>query len=191
MKNILIVNGHPVEDSYGANLASAYQRGAIEKNNQVSLIQVRELDFNMNLQYGYKKRMPTEDDIARAIQLLKQADHIVWIFPMWWYGMPALLKGFIDRTFLPDVAFKSGNGKLPQKLLKGKSSRIIMTCDTPQWYDYLVMKRPAINQLKKGVLEFSGITPVKVTYISPIKDSTAVFRKKWIEKVMVMGRKGL
>jgi NAD(P)H dehydrogenase (quinone) len=85
---------------------------------------------------------------------------------MWWYGYPALMKGFIDRTFLPGITFQPTQGKaLPKKLLKGKTARIIITADTPKWYNFLIMKSPAINQFKKGTLEFCGISPVKATYI--------------------------
>ena len=109
---------------------------------------------------------------------------------MWWYGLPALLKGFIDRTFLPGITFEPIPGKpFPKKLLKGKSSRIIITSDTPKWFDRYFMGRPLINQFKKGVLNFCGIKSVKVTYISPIKDSSLAFRENWIKKVTVLGQK--
>lgn len=190
MKMILIINGHPVKDSFSFALANAYQKGAEIGKYNVSRINIRDLDFNPNLEFGYKKTLVLEPDIENAINLIKQADHIVWIYPMWWYGAPALLKGFIDRTFLPDIAFKSRTGKLPEKLLKGKSARIIITSDTPRWFDRLYMKSPAINQLKKGTLKFSGINPVKVTYISPIKNASGKFLTKWLDKVNFLGQQG-
>ncbi len=191
MKNILIINGHPVEGSFNWGLAQSYFDGAVKGNFKVSVLNIREMDFNPNLEFAYKKRMNMEPDIENAIQQINASDHLVWVFPLWWYGMPALLKGFVDRTFLPDVAFKTRLGKqLPDKLLKGKTSRIIITADAPKWYDYLYMKRPAINQLKKGILKFSGISPVRVTYISPIKNSSERFRNKWIEKVFELGSQG-
>lgn len=190
MKKILIINGHPVENSYGEALSKAYYQGATKANLTVTEISVRELDFNPNLMYGYKKRMEIEPDIENAIQLLKEADHIVWIFPLWWHGLPALLKGFIDRTFLPDVAYKRGKGKLPTKLFKGKSSRIIMTCDTPKWYNFLFLKNPAVNELKKGILGYCGVKPVKVSYISPIRNSSESNREDWINKIHLIGTYG-
>jgi NAD(P)H dehydrogenase (quinone) len=109
---------------------------------------------------------------------------------MWWYGYPALMKGFIDRTFLPGITFQPTQGKaLPKKLLKGKTARIIITADTPKWYNFLIMKSPAINQFKKGTLEFCGISPVKATYISPVKNSKTDYRKKWLEKIALLGEK--
>jgi len=101
-----------------------------------------------------------------------------------------MLKGFIDRVFLPGITFQPIEGKpLPKKLLKGKTSRVIITADAPSWYNYLYMKRPLINQFKKGVLEFCGIRPVKVTYLAPVKGSSLVTREKWLEKMKQLGSK--
>jgi putative NADPH-quinone reductase len=109
---------------------------------------------------------------------------------MWWYGYPAIMKGFVDRVFLPGIAFQPVEGKpFPRQLLKGKTARIILTSDTPRWYDWLFMKRPTIRQFKKGTLKFCGIRPVKVTYIAPIRDSDADFRQKWLKKVKALGER--
>jgi putative NADPH-quinone reductase len=98
------------------------------------------------------------------------------------------MKGFIDRTFLPGITYQPIEGKaLPEKLLKGKSGRLIITADTPKWYDFLIMKSPAINQFKNGTLKFCGINPIKITYIAPIKNSNSDFREKWLKKVTLLG----
>ena len=187
MKDILIINGHPDSKSYVAALADAYEKGAVLKAKKVERIDLAKLDFNPNLAYGYRKVSPLEPDLQEAIEKINRAEHIVWLFPVWWYGYPALMKGFIDRIFLPGIAFKYNGKPVPDKLWKGKSGHIILTADTLRWYSRLFMKDPAINQMKKGTLQFSGISPVKVTYISPIKDSSDAFRSKWLEKVRLMG----
>ena len=93
------------------------------------------------------------------------------------------------ETFLPGITFEYEEGKaMPKQLLKGKTARIIVTADTPRWYNNLFMKNPAVNQLKRGTLQFCGIKPVKVTYISPIKGSTQEFRDKWLRKVEALGK---
>jgi len=190
MKQILIINGHPDNQSFNYALSEAYREGASNTNAVITQINIADLDFNPNLKFGYRQRTELEPDLVNAIEKIKKADHIVWVFPMWWYGYPAIMKGFIDRTFLPGITFQPVEGQaFPDKLLKGKTARIIITSDTPNWYDYLFMKRPAINQFKKGTLEFCGISPVKVTYIAPIKNSSLEFRKKWLKKVSLLGSK--
>jgi len=188
MKQVLIINGHPDRHSFNYALSEAYIKGADKTNSTISQINIAELEFNPNLKFGYRKRMELESDLVIAIEKIKKADHIVWIFPMWWYGYPALMKGFIDRTFLPGITYQPIEEKaLPEKLLKGKSGRLIITADTPKWYDFLIMKSPAINQFKNGTLKFCGINPVKITYIAPIKNSNSDFREKWLKKVTLLG----
>ncbi|MCG8749170.1 NAD(P)H-dependent oxidoreductase [Tenacibaculum finnmarkense] len=188
MKHVLIINGHPDKQSYNYVLSEAYLKGASKTTAVLSQINITDLDFNLNLAFGYRKRTELEPDLLIAIDKIKKATHIVWIFPMWWQGTPAIMKGFIDRTFLPGITYQPIEGKpFPEKLLKGKSARIIITTDTPRWYDFLVMKSPALRQFKKGTLEFCGISPVKTTYISPIKNSSISFRNKWIEKITLLG----
>lgn len=188
MQKIVVINGHPDNKSFNYALANAYIKGAKSNNIQIEQINIGELTFNPNLKYGYRQRMELEPDLQDAIEKIKKANHIAWFFPMWWYGMPAIMKGFIDRTFLPGITFEPIAGQaLPDKLLKGKSARIVITSDSPRWYDRFFMKQPAINQLKKGILEFCGIKPVKITYIAPIKKSNDTFRSKWIDKLTMLG----
>lgn len=187
MKDILIIKGHPNEESFNSNLAESYANGVLKSNVEPTIIDIGKLDFNPNLKFGYQKEMPLEPDLINAIEKIKKATHIVWFFPMWWYGYPAIMKGFIDRTFLPNIAFKFHGKPFPEQLFKGKTARIIITADTPKWYNQWVMRNPTINQLKKGTLQFCGINPVKVTYIGPIKKSSPEFRKKWIDKVHQLG----
>lgn len=190
MKNILIINGHPDKESYNWALAEAYAKGAGQAGALVSQLNLVEMDFNPILKYGYRKRTDLEPDLEDAIAKIHRADHIVWVFPMWWFGLPALLKGFIDRTFLPGITFEpqEGNG-FQKRLLKGKTSRIIITADTPRIIDRLFFKSTTLNQFKKGTLEFCGLKPVKVTYIAPIKKSSQKFRESWLKKVALLGQR--
>ncbi len=190
MKKILIINGHPSADSFCHSLAEAYKRGVIKSDAEVKEIIIGDLRFNPNLEFGYEEKSELEPDLLECQQKIKWADHLVWVHPVWWGGLPAITKGFIDRTFLPGFAFKyRENSVWWDKLLIGKTAHIITTLDQPSWYYWLVFGRPSINQLKKTVLEFCGIKPVKVTYIEPIRNSTIEFRNNWLKKVETMGNK--
>ncbi len=189
MKHILIINGHPDKESFNHALASSYKKGALKTDAIIDEINIADLNFNPNLKFGYRKRTELEPDLLDSIAKIKKANHIVWCFPIWWAGYPAIMKGFVDRTFLPGITFQPIAGKpFPKKLLKGKTARLIITSDTPSWYDSFFMKRPAINQFKKGTLAFCGITPVKTTFLSTIKNSTSAQRNKWLKKVHTLGK---
>lgn len=105
-KKILLINGHPDTESFNFSIAAAYKKGAIANGYEVREIIVRNLDFNPNLQFGYRKRTELEIDLLEAQEKIRWAEHLVWIYPVWWGSVPALLKGFIDRVFLPGFAFE-------------------------------------------------------------------------------------
>ncbi|KQB39796.1 NAD(P)H-dependent oxidoreductase [Flavobacterium aquidurense] len=188
MKKILIINGHPNPSSFNFAIAQSYLKGAIESKAQVETITIAELQFNPNLKFGYTKRIELEPDLLESWEKIKRADHLVWIHPIWWGGLPAITKGFIDRLFLPGMAFQHReNSVWWDKLLKGKTAHIITTLDQPSWYYRLFYARPSVNQLKKTVLEFCGVKPVKVSYIGIIKTADEKQREKWLEKVFDFG----
>ncbi len=188
MKKILIINGHPNLESYNKALAESYKNGALASNAEVKEIHIGSLNFNPNLAFGYQKRIELEPDLLDAWDKILWANHLVWIHPVWWGGLPAITKGFIDRLFLPGFAFQyRENSVWWDKLLNGKTAHIITTLDQPSWYYKIIYGNPSVNQLKKSTLEFCGIKPVKVTYVGIIKNSSLENRHKWIEKVKQLG----
>ncbi len=190
MKKILVINGHPNRESFNFGIAAAYKKGAEEAGAEVRSINIADLNFNPNLQFGYQKRTALEPDLLQAWEDIQWADHLVWVHPVWWGGLPAIMKGFIDRLFLPGFAFQyRENSLFWDKLLKGKSARIITTLDQPGWYYALIYGRPSVNQLKRSTLLFCGISPVKVTYFGIIKTSDATKRDKWLQKIKQLGQR--
>lgn len=187
-KKILIINGHPNKDSFNFGIAEAYKIGAESSNAEIEEIVISELNFNPNLKYGYQKRTELEPDLIESWEKIKWAEHLVWIHPVWWGGLPAIMKGFIDRLFLPNFAFAYRESSIFwDKLLKGKTAHIITTLDQPSWYYKFINGEPSTKQLKKNTLEFCGVKPVKVTYIGIIKTSEKIQREKWLEKIKKLG----
>lgn len=189
MKKILIIQGHPDSESYNTALAKAYKKGAMKAGAEIKEIVIRDLDFSPNLKYGYRKRTELEPDLLAAWEKIQWAEHLVWIYPVWWGSVPAIMKGFIDRLFLPTFAFTKREGSVWwDKLLTGKSARIISTLDQPAWYYWLINRRPSYYAMKKLTLNFVGISPVKATTIAPIRLSTDAFREKGLEKLEKLGK---
>ena len=186
----MIITGHPDKESFNFGLRDAYKKGAAEAGAEVREIVIRELDFNPNLQYGYRKRTELEPDLLDAQEKIKWADHLVFVFPVWWGSLPAIMKGFIDRVFLPGFAFKKKeDSPWWDKFLTGKSARIICTLDQPAWYYRFIYRRPSFHAMKKLTLHFVGTKPVRTTTIGPIRHSKDAFREKWLTRVETLGRK--
>ena len=190
MKKILVINGNPDKDSMCAKFAESYKNGAESSGADCKLVNLIDLQFDLILHFGYRKRTELEPDLVQVQKDILEANHLVFVYPTWWSTYPALLKGFIDRVFLPKFAFKyRENSLLWDKLLTGKSARLIVTMDTPKWYYWLVYKSPGHNSLKKGILEFCGIKPVKISAFGPVKTSDESKRQQWMKKVEALGQK--
>jgi len=188
MKKILIINGHPDKESLCFALAERYKKGADSAGVDCKLVNLIDLDFNPILTFGYRKISELEPDLLKMQQEILAADHLVFVYPTWWGTYPALLKGFIDRTFLPNYAFKyHKNSPYWDKLLKGKTARLIVTMDSPKWYNWLIYRSPGHNSMKRAILEFCGIRPIKITSFAPVKSSDENKRKQWLKKVEKLG----
>lgn len=190
MKKILIIQGNPIENSYGSQLAEVYARGAAESGAEVRELVLAKMDFDPNLSGGYKGNQPLEPDLQEAQELISWADHLVFVYPNWWGGMPALLKGFIDRVFLPGFAFKyRRNSPLPEQLLKGKTARLIVTMDSPIVYYRFYLGQPGHQMMKHSILKFCGVSKVRATNITQLRKMSEVSRKQWLERVHRLGHK--
>lgn len=171
-------------------LADAYKKGALSSGAEVQEITIADLKFNPNLQFGYQHRTELEPDLLESWEKIKWAEHLVGIHPVWWGGLPAIAKGFIDRLFLPGFVFQyRENSPFWDRLLTGKTAHIITTLDQPGWYYRFVFGRPSVNQLKKSVLGFCGVKTKKVTYIGIVRNSKEEQRKGWINQVENLGKR--
>lgn len=188
MNKILIINGHPDKESFNAALTEAYIKGAsAQANTEVEVLYLADLTFDPILRYGYRKRTGLEPDLLKAFELLKEADHTVWIYPTWWGGMPALLKGFIDRLFLPGFTFQyREDSPFVDKLMKGKTARVITTMDAPIWYYRLAYGNTGHKAIKRVILGFCGFK-VKFFTMGSLKNSSDQQRQKWLDKAEKLG----
>jgi putative NADPH-quinone reductase len=191
-KKILLIHAHPVDDAFVDLIVDSYSSAAVAAGHTLKLLVLKNLHFDLNFSTGYRGNQELEPDLADAQQNIAWADHMVFVFPNWWGTYPALLKGFIDRVFLPGFAFRYSNGhSLPDKLLKGKTARLIMTMDNPKWYYFLVLCAPGYKSLRKSVLHFCGIKPVRTLTISSIRFASDKKKLNWLKKASQLGRKGI
>jgi putative NADPH-quinone reductase len=147
-----------------------------------------ELKFDPLASPTLKHPTELEPDLKNAQEAIKWADHLVFVYPIWWGTIPALLKGFIERAFQEGFAAKFHENSIWwDKLLTGKSARLVVTLNTPSWAYRWLFGRPGHNTMKKTILEFCGVKPVRITEIGPIKGSTEEKRKGWIEQVKSLG----
>lgn len=190
MKKVLIINGHPDRESFCFGLHESYKRGGLQSGNEIKEIILSDMAFNPVLMHGYRKRTELEPDLLEAWDKIKWAEHIVWIYPTWWASPLALLKGFIERVFLPGFAFEyQEKSPFPKKLLTGKTSEIISTMDAPVFYYKWIVKDIGGKMIRRDIGAFCGIKNKRTTYLATIKTSTPEQRKGWLEKAEKLGSK--
>ncbi len=189
-RKILVILGHPSAESFCAALADTYVAAAREAGHQVKLFRLGDLDFDPVLRHGYAQRQELEAGLIEIQQAITWAEHLVFVYPIWWGGIPAILKGFFDRVFLPGYAFRyRPNSALWDKLLIGRSAHAIATMDTPAWYFRLIYRSPGHNQIKKTILGFCGIKPVRISTFGPVRGSSSKQRAQWLKAVEGFARK--
>lgn len=181
-ENTLIIVGHPLKQSFCGALGESYYKGAQKSNSNVELIYLADCKFNPILT-AYKDNQEMEADLKKVQDKISACSHLVLVFPIWWSTYPALFKGFMDRVFLPGYAFKYKASGFPEKYMKGRSGRLIITCGGPAWYQKFILKSPAVKSLKNGLLNFCGFSPVKVTRIGSLSKSTDIYRKKALNRI--------
>ncbi len=188
-KKITILLGHPDKETKCGSLADAYEKGAKEAGHEVKRINIGDLKFDPILHKGYKEIQNLEPDLAAVQEAIKWCDHFVVFYPAWWSTMPALLKGMFDRMWLPGFGYHfNHNGIGWTKLLKGRSASVFVTSDSHPLFTRFLMG-DTTNEIKMGILWFSGFSPIKIHKIGPLKNIVPEKLKKWQDRAFNWGKK--
>lgn len=190
-RKILVLDGHPAKDSFCGALAESYAEAAKGKGNEVRRVALSSLAFDTDLgTSSFRDTKPWEPDLEAFFADLEWCDHLVLTHPLWWGGMPAKLKGLIDRVFLPGKTFKYVKGKaFPEKLMQGRTSEVLVTSDTPGWYFRFIYGSGIRKQTKHQILDFCGLKMTGYHWFSPIRGSADDARAKMLERAASLGRK--
>lgn len=197
-RKIFLLLGHPFKDGISGAIADAYEAGAREAGHIIERMNLGEMKFDPILHKGYREIQQMEPDLVKFQQLVKDSDHFVIIYPVWWVGMPALLKGLFDRAWLPGSAFRymrmpanmPGAGKRTifwHRMYRGKTSRIFMLSGTEP---ILVRFLPGnVNaQLKWGILWFAGFA-VRTRWFGPSENIPESRKSRWLAEARELGRR--
>ncbi len=204
---ILVVLGHPDSESFGAEIFLTFVDNIDTTLHQVEALELGKAQFDPVLRFGYRQRMPEDAFITRSQELIEWADHMVFVYPIWWSGAPSLLKGWIERVFTPGIAYsvnQNGHdivnmltGKMFIKRLKGKTGEIIATSMGPGWFSRVfsgplsVPDSYGAASIKQTLFATCGIKSKGVMVLGNMGTSrdTAQMRQKFLQKVAARAQK--
>jgi len=188
---IALIQGHP--DPHGGHfcnaLAAAYAAAAQERGHETQTLEVSCMQFALlRSALDWQEGVPPAEILA-AQETLAWAEHLVIVFPLWLGGMPALLKGFFEHALRPGFAIgQAAPGRMWKKLLKGRSARLIVTMGMPAFFYRLYYRSHSVKSLKRNILEFCGVSPVRTTLVGTVDSAGA--RALALAKVQMLGRSG-
>lgn len=189
-KKIFIWMAHPRASSLCSGLADAYEAGAGEGGATVRRMDLNAMRFAPDFEgYGGAESTPLEPDLLAWQEGITWADHLLIVHPYWWGAMPARAKAVLDRALLPGFGFKYREGSVWwDKLLTGRTADVMITSDTPPWYDALIYRKPARRVIRNQVLGFCGIKTRKLVQFGTVKTADDAKRARWIERARKIGR---
>ena len=152
--NCLVVVAHPLKDSLCHYLSNKTISHLENKGYKVTVKDVYKENFNPVLTQDERESYyqgPFDERLLQAeLKQLKEVESLVLIFPTWWFGFPAILKGWFDRVWAPGHAYEhaSDYGPMIKCLDNLKEMKVVTTLGSPWWVDNLVLRKPVKKILK-------------------------------------------
>ena len=191
LMNHLIVYAHPNTKSLCHTLA---QRIAASYRVQGGCIDVSDLyaiSFNpilSDVDMAMTGWEPFGSDIRTEQNKIDRADTVTFIAPIWWGGLPAILKGYFDRVFRNGFAYDNTNGKT-QGLLTNKKFLFILTTQEKESYLRTNGSLEAITRLiKNGISEACGVTQSEIYFLCGTSELSDSQRRNILKEVEILAR---
>ena len=159
---VLVVYAHPLADSFAAALHNTIIAALERGGHQVDDCDLYADGFEPRLtpaeRRAYNTPSPDLAAVADHVVRLQAAEALVLCFPTWWYGMPAILKGWFDRVWANGVAFTlTGRGGAIRPALRNiRKFVVVTTYGSPWWLVKLLLRDPVRAVLLGGLARLCG-----------------------------------
>ncbi len=153
----LVVHAHPAQDSFNHALFTAVREGLDAAGHAVRVADLYRDGFDPVLSEAeWRRNLDHPANMAgleRQVEDLRWADTVILVFPTWWYGMPAILKGYLDRVWMAGVAFHlpDGPGPIRPGLPQIRRLDVVTTAGAPHWFTRLVIGHPNKKTIQRGL----------------------------------------
>jgi NAD(P)H dehydrogenase (quinone) len=155
----LVIYAHPDHESHAKHTLELVESKLKHRKENYEVLDLYHMKFDPVLSkeemYERKKKGPMHD-VAKMQEKITDSNHLIVIYPIWWNGMPAILKGFIDRVFSGGYAFKYTNG-MPRGLLKGKKATVFVSTGSKKWMTCIFLGNRFKKNAVRDIFGFCGI----------------------------------
>jgi putative NADPH-quinone reductase len=187
---VLVVHSHPDPSSYNAALCRETLAALAAAGHETRLIDLYAEGFEAPGWRAYEDAAVNAAGIESHVEALRWAEGLIFVYPTWWYGLPAMLKGWLDRVWLPGVAFTlEPGGPIRPALTNIRKLGVVTTCGASWWLTQLV-GAPGRNLLLRG-LRLLMAPRCRTLYLAHYRmdDSTPDSRARFMARVQrAMGR---
>jgi len=183
----LIIYSHLNPSSFTKAIVDQVQKTAAEKGDEVKIIDLYGDKFNPILEFPDIEHMfmgkDAPSDVASYQEMVTWADHLTFVYPMWWGQMPAMLKGFFDRVFSNGFAYAYSPEGIPSGLLAPKTAHSYILTGTPdEMYAATGMHTAQKRVNEDGIFAFCGIKATS-TFFGDVAMGTDELRKGYLDSI--------
>jgi NAD(P)H dehydrogenase (quinone) len=185
-----VVYAHPVPDSFTGAAYRQIVAGLRARGHQVDGLDLYAERFDPVMSLAEREvhyRVgANRAGVEGYVERLRAAEILILCFPTWWYGMPAILKGWFDRVWLPGVAFHNppGGGTIKRGLTNIRTFMVVTTYNAPRWFMLLYLWDPGRRVLMRGFTRLIAAAP-RAHYLAhyDMLRSTAASRKRFLARI--------
>lgn len=187
---IVIVFNHPYEGSFCNAILQSVTKGLDSAKHQIDLIHLDKDNFNPVMTAGdlkgFRDKKPIDPKVIEYSNRIKNAEHLVFIFPIWWELMPAMTKGFIDKVIFPGTAYdytNTSNTRMKPLWGKLKGITMISTMNTPKWLYWFLFGNAVKKAMLLGTFWKIGFKNRRWMSFNQVKMVSADKRKNWLTEL--------
>ncbi|KAI1617057.1 flavodoxin-like protein [Exophiala viscosa] len=166
--HILVVIAHPNQQSFSHAIAQKVIDGAKDKGHTVKTLDLYQIGFNpiltkRDLEQFEGVKMP--DDVLEHQRLVEEAEGIFFIFPVWWYGMPAMMKGWLDRVWSAGWAYHWKHDPEGSLLDHRPCTILALTGASSNQLNRWSYDKQIHHLWRYGVFGYCGFDPLRITIL--------------------------
>jgi len=186
---VLVVYCHPCPESFNAAVRDTVVATLEKAGHEVSLIDLYAQGFDPAMsaeeRRGYHQRDSNVVPVADHVDAINRCEMIVFVYPTWWFGLPAMLKGWFDRVWVPHVTFEmptERSGMRP-KMQHIRKIAVVTTCGAT-WLVSKLMGEPGRKTILRGMRALCAPN-CRTLYLAHYKmdSSTPEGRDRYLAKI--------